>query len=181
MNRGFTCSRDSALLASAAAAAAAGALLLWAHLGSTLAAHLGRSASVEGDLLGRIAARSDYTSERLASLRAEVGRLRSHLGDAGAWESVGRVFGVRWRSEAGPWVKTGDLATRTGSFSMISPTVADWAKILETIGKLEAIPGAGVVEFQMKAGGGREQGSLDTVRVLVSVRARANGSDSTNP
>lgn len=181
MNRGFTCSKASAAFAAASMAAAGAMFALRSNLGLRIAEHRVRAASLENDLSIRISARSEYDEANLDSLRSEVGQFRTQLGPPGGWERVAGLFARRWKMEAEPTSEARDFESQSCTFRMISPKVSDWPEIMDTVKEVEAVPGAGIMEIQIQAAGGREHVNLETVRVLVSVRTRRSVTGPSKP
>ena len=65
-----------------------------------------------------------------------------------------------------------------GTFRLISPVLADWPEIVETLGDSEALPGVGITGIEMRTSGGVERRSLDLVTVRVAVQMSRRGGNS---
>lgn len=132
-----------------------------------------RGASIaEASLSRQIAAKSTFEREHLEALREQVGRFQVQLGTDGTWERVVRQFGPGWNAKLGAREDRSGYSIQYGTFELMSPSVADWPRIIEAVKDSEAIPGAGIAEFQMKASGGPGKRTLDLVRILVAFQTR---------
>ena len=139
------------------------------------------AALLQSDLSGRIAAQSGCGDRDLQALREQVGLFRRHLGQEGSWGRIVQLLGKRWTVEGRETEEGKGYSTESGAFRMLSPAVADWPGIVEAVGSLETMPGAGIIEFRMKSSGSRELRSLDTVKIVVSVRTRRAGAEKGGP
>jgi hypothetical protein len=171
MTRGVAYSKP---LAVAAAAALAGAfVLLWARMATDASLSQARlhAASAEGDLTTRVTAMSAYASENLDALRRQVGNFRVHLGAEDTWEGIVRLVGNGWIAEPGPKEERNGYSVQLGTLKLGSHSVGDWPEIVDTVKALEATPGVGIAEFEMKTSGSGDRRSLDTARILVVIQA----------
>ena len=162
------------LAAAGAAALVAVGSMMWLRLGlSSEIVEQRRLASVaETSLSSQIAAKSMYERERLEELREQIGRFRVRLGADGTWDSVVSRIGLGWYAEPGTRNERGTYSIQYGTLKLMSPTVADWPRVIEAVGESEAIPGVGIAEIEIKASGVRGQRTLELVRILVAVQTR---------
>jgi len=181
VKRGLSFSRGVAASAALALAAAAAMFGLKSAVGSRALEARRIAALLQSDLSGRIAAQSGCGDRDLQALREQVGLFRRHLGQEGSWGRIVQLLGKRWTVEGRETEEGKGYSTESGAFRMLSPAVADWPGIVEAVGSLETMPGAGIIEFRMKSSGSRELRSLDTVKIVVSVRTRRAGAEKGGP
>jgi len=175
MTRGLVFSKALASASSAAVAVACAALWLHAHLGSAISERQRLAADVGSGLAAQIAAKSDFEGARLDALRDRVRRTRLLLGAEDTWDRLVRRFGGRWTVESGPRDERSGSSVQFGTFRLISPVLADWPEIVETLGDSEALPGVGITGIEMRTSGGVERRSLDLVTVRVAVQMSRRG------
>jgi hypothetical protein len=156
------------------AALAAATVMAWLRfdLNAEIVEQRSSASIAEASLSSQIAAKSIYERERLDALREQIGRFRMRLGTDGTWERVVRQFGPGWNAEMGVRDDRSGYSIQYGIFELVSPTVADWPRIVEAVRESEAVPGVGIAEFEMKASGGPGKRMLDLVRILVVVETR---------
>jgi len=165
------------LAAGGAAAVIAAFVAIWQHfeLGANISEQ-GRSAAIaESNLRSEVAAKSMFESEDLKALRDRMSRSRIQFGDEGTWGRLVRRVGDRWSAEAGPTDDKGGTSTRYGTIRLLSPSVTDWARIVEAVTDSEETPGVGVAEFEMRTSGSRDRRSLDLVRILIAIQTSRVG------
>jgi hypothetical protein len=181
MTRGITYSKP---LAGAAVAAlvVAGALFCMREANAANRAGLRRHAeSDERALEAQVSAMSAFEDENVAALRARVGRLRLQLGPDGTWERLVSRLGAGWGSEAGTREDKAGYSIQTGTVSVLSRGVDEWPAIVEAVGQMEAMPGVGIAEFEMKTSGSGDRRTLDTARMLVVIQTTRTGSTAISP
>jgi hypothetical protein len=172
MIRGVSFSRVLAAAGSAAIVAACATLWLRLEVNSEDLEHRRLASGLEASLSAQISAKAVYDDARLEAMRSRVGRFRLQLGTNDTWDRLVRGFGEGWKAEVGPRDERNGFSIQYGVFRLKSPALADWPEIVERLKDSEALPGVGIVEFEMKTSGSREQRSLDMVRILVAVQTR---------
>ncbi len=170
---------STGLAAASSTAIAAACVMFWTRteLQSKATEHQRRNSDIESGLSAEIAAKSEFESDRLKSLKSRAGLLRVHLGAADTWDRLVKRFGAGWTVEAGPKDERSGCTFQYGSFTLKSPVLADWPGIIETLKDSERLPGVGIAEIEMKTSGNLERRSLDSVRILVAVQTGRKGSD----
>jgi hypothetical protein len=178
MIRGVAYSRPFAAAATAALIAAGA--MFWIRLAthaklSELRLH---AANSERDLATRIGALSAYESDNVDALRRQVGLFRVRLGTDGTWDRLVRRLGGGWSAESGLREDKSGYSLQPGTFRLLSHAVGEWPDIVEAVKDLEAIPGVGIAEIEMKTSGSGDRRSLDTARILVLIQASRTGPNS---
>jgi len=140
------------------------------HTGGESREQLRRTADLERNMAGQIAALSDCEGQSLDALRAQVGRFRVQLGPEGAWGRVVRQFGKGWTADAGARDDRDGYSVQAGTFRLLSPATSDWPRIIEAVKASEQLPGVGIVGFEMKTSGDREHRSVSLVKVELAVQ-----------
>jgi hypothetical protein len=172
MIRGVSYSKP--LAAAGAASIVAACAMYWLRAGAAVNLEDGRRRAfgLEGELAAQIVAWSGFDDGKLSALRDQVKLFRVRLGPAGTWERLIAHLGDRWTEEGTSRDDRNGCTIQLGAFSLKSPSVTDWPRIVEALRDSEALPGVGITEFQMKASGSREHRSIDLVRFRVAVRTR---------
>jgi hypothetical protein len=180
MTRGIAYSKP--LVAAGAAALVAASAMFWMHRAtSAKISELRRHAATEeSDLLNRINAMSAYESENVDSMRRQVGRFRMHLGTEATWDILVSRLGNRWVVDKGSKEEKGIYSVQLVTLRLVSHAVGEWPSIVEAVGQLEAIPGVGIAEFEMKTSGADDRRSLDTARILVAIQTSRAALNSSN-
>jgi hypothetical protein len=171
MTRGVAYSKPLAVAAMIALGAAG--TMLWARLATEAGLSKLRrdSAADKRALQTRIAAMSDCETENVDSLRREVSRFRVNLAAFGTWESLA--------SSLGPKEERNGYSIQLGTLRLLSHAVGEWPEIVSTVGRLEALPGVGIAELEMKTSGTGDRRSLETTRILVVIQASREAAKST--
>jgi hypothetical protein len=170
MIRGISYSKG--LAAAAAAALIAAGATLWMRV-ATKASLLDlrqRAVNAERDLRDRINAMSPYEDEDVIRLRRQVDQFRTHLGSDGTWEGLVRRLGAGWSAEVGSREDRGGYSVQLGTLTLQSHAVTEWPGIVDMTGQLEAMPGVGIAELEMKTSGSGDRRSLDTARIVVVIQ-----------
>ncbi len=175
MIRGVAYSKRLLALSAVGTGAVCAMALLHLRLTGERAEQRRRAVDLEGLLSGQIVSMSDCEDSSLEALRARVGRFRVQLGPQDTWERLLRVFGGRWKAEAGTKEDKDGYSLLSGTFVLLSPTASDWPEIVETINAAEHLPGAGIAGFEMKSSGDREHRTVGLVKIVVAVHARRSG------
>jgi hypothetical protein len=179
MTRGVTYSKPLAVAAMIALGAAGTMLSARLATEARLSKLQRDSAADERALQTRIAAMSDYETENVASLRREVSRFRVNLAAFGTWESLVASLGSAWDCEPGPKDERNGYSIQLGTLRLLSHAVGEWPEIVNTVGRLEALPGVGIAELEMKTSGTGDRRSLETTRILVVIQASREAAKST--
>ena len=177
MIRGVAYSRRLFAVSLGAVVAACAMALLHQLLTSGRIERRRRTMDIEGRLSGQILAMADCEDSRVEALRARVGRFQVQLRPEDTWERLMHLFGSRWKAEAGTQDNKEDFSYLVGTFTLLSPTVSDWPKILETIKASELLAGVGISRFEMKTSGTRKHRSVDLVTIAVAIHGRPSVSN----
>lgn len=172
MIRGVQYSLPFAAVGVAALAATGSMIWLRFDLEARIAGQRRRASIAEASLSSQIAAKSMYERECLETLHSQVSRFRERLGTDGTWERAVGQFGSGWNAELGARDDRSGYSIQYGTLRLISPTLADWPRIIGAVRDSEAIPGVGIAEIEMKASGSRGQRTLDLVRILLAIKTR---------
>jgi hypothetical protein len=170
MIRGVSYSKP--LAAGALAALAFGGLLFVLRINavSDLAKQRREMEAAEGTLRMQIAGLSAYESENLDALRRRISRIQGQLGTDGAWESIVRRLGGGWVADAGPRQDRGGYFLQAGTLTLVAHAVDEWPGIVDAVRDIEAVPGAVISGFEMKASGGGERRSLDKATIQLEIQ-----------
>jgi len=170
MTRGLIFSKALAAAAAAALIAASATYWVRAAAKTDLVAQRRQAATAERELRTRVDAMAAYESENLDSLRRQVGRFRTHLGTESTWDGLVRALGSGWSAEIGPRDDRGAYSIQLGTLTLVSHAVGEWPGIVDALGQLEAMPGVGIAEFEMKTSGSSDSRTLDTARMGVVIQ-----------
>jgi hypothetical protein len=167
MIRGIAYSRSRAVASGIAVAAMVAVLALRIGTARTLRGERASGVAVDRDLASRIDALSPYDDRHLALLREKVSRFRVRLGQFGSWDRIVARMGERWSMEPGEAADRGDYSVQSGTFRMKSAFAADWPEILDVVGFVEDLPGAGIGELEIRSAEQGPKGALGVVRIVV--------------
>lgn len=170
MTRGLIFSKPLAVAGAAALIAASAMLWVRSSTQADLVALRRDGETAQRDLRNRVDSMSAFENDNLESLRRRVGRFRMHLGTEGTWDGLVRALGNGWSAEIGPRDDRGAYSVQLGTLTLVSHAVGEWPAIVGAAGQLEAMPGVGIAEFEMKTSGSGDRRSLDTARMVVVIQ-----------
>jgi hypothetical protein len=170
MIRGISYSRP--LLASALVAFSIAGVLSLVRLrtGASLAEQRRDAASAEQALRREVAGLSAYENVNLEALRRRASRFRERLGTDGTWETIVQRLGSGWVAESGPREDRSGFYVQPGTLTLVARAVDEWPGIVDAVRDIEAVPGAVISGFEMKASGG-DRRSLDKATIQVEIQA----------
>jgi hypothetical protein len=171
MIRGVSYSKPLLATALVAISTAGGLSLLRLKTGARLSEQRRDAASAEQKLRGRIAGLSAYENENLEALRLRVSRFRGRLGTDGTWETIVRRLGSGWVAESGPREDRSGFFIQPGTLTLVAHAVEEWPGIVDAVGDIEAVAGAAISGFAMKASGSGVLRSLDKATIQVEIQA----------
>jgi hypothetical protein len=123
------------------------------------------------ELARLVVEKSGCEQSDLDALQVRVRRNRILLGPADSWDQLVRLFGKRWKSEAGSRDDREGYSIQVGTFRLQAPTIWDWPHVIDSVSASENLPGIGVIGFEMKTSGDRERRSVDLVKVVVIIQS----------
>jgi hypothetical protein len=170
MTRGLSYSKP--LAAGALAALAFGGVLFLLRLSARvdLAKQRQEAAAEEGRLRKQIDGLSAYESESLGALRRRIVRFQGQLGTDGTWERIVRRLGSAWVAESGPREDRKGYFLQAGTFTLVAHAVEEWPGIVDAVRDIEAIPGATICGFEMRASGSADRRSLEKTTIEVEIQ-----------
>ncbi len=171
MIRGISYSKP--LVAAALVAFSLGGMLSLLRLtaGARLSEQRREAASDEQALRRQIAGLSAYENENLETLRRRVSRFRGRLGTDGTWETIVQRLGSGWVAESGPREDRSGFFIQPGTLTLVAHAVEEWPGIVDAVRDIEAVSGAAISRFEMKASGSGSQRSLDKAMIQVEIQA----------
>ena len=170
MIRGIIYSKTRAALCAGAFCALIAAGALCHHTASSRSSWLRQAADREGILCAQIAGLGECEDSELEAMRGRVRELRARLGSPDAWERLVGHLGAGWVAGPVSREEMGGYLAGVGSISLREPSISDWPRIVEAVRAIEEVPGAGILDFEMRTSGDRERRVVDTVTVVVSTQ-----------
>lgn len=108
-----------------------------------------------------------YDDNALIEAEQKAAAWQERLLPAGAVEEIVQSLGAGWRYEPGATKAHAGGVERHGVLRFLSDSVADWPRIVDAVGKLEARASVGVQEIDIRTRGDDSRRNFESVKLEI--------------